>query len=247
MRKQTIIAPGLAVLAGAVGFVLRRQGLRTGFDEAGLNIPSGASAALAVFSGVVVLAALVWGLRRKNQPFFEKTFPKSRWMILTGLLAAALILGGSLLDLRQSSGALASAAAILGLAGGACMMANDALRLAGGRPNGYAGLVPTVYLVCLLISNFRTWSIDPVISDYCYRLFALIGAMLGLFCLQGYTFDRGSRKAACISCAIGAYFCLLSLADENGPAQRLLFAGCALRLLVGLGCAASAPAEQQEG
>ena len=177
MKVKKILAPGLVLLAGLAGYVLRQRELSSGFDETGLNVPS----------------------------------QDARLLV-----------------------------ALLGIAAGACQLANDALYYQGKPPQPYAELVPVVYLICLLIYHFRSWSIDPVVLDYCFRLFALIGTLAGVFALGGYAFDRGRRGSVCLFCALGAYFCILSLAD-GGTAQMLIFAACAL----GLACAAGAePAEE---
>ena len=245
MKAKTMLAPGLVLLAGLAGYVLRRRELTSGFDAAGLNIPSLDAKLLVALSLAVAVLALVYALRQKAQPAWDKTFPKNPALALLRMISAAFLVGGSVITLSEASGRFALIVAALGVAAGACQLANDALYFQGKRPQPYGELVPAFYLICLLIYHFRGWSIDPVVLDYCFRLFALIGSLAGVFALGGYAFDRGRRGSTCLFCALGAYFCILSLAD-GGTAQMLIFAACALRLLIGLFCAAGAKPAPEE-
>lgn len=244
MKIKKLLAPGLVLLAGLAGYVLRQRELRSGFDEAGLNVPSLDARLLVVLSVAVTVLVLIYALTRKAQPAWDKTFPKNPALALVRMLSGAALAAGSVIALSESAGRFTMLVALLGVAAGACFLVNDLLYYQGKPPQPYAELVPVVYLICLLIYHFRSWSIDPVVLDYCFRLFALIGTLAGVFALGGYAFDRGRRNSTCLFCALGAYFCILSLAD-GGTAQMLIFAAFALRLLMGLACAAGAePTEE---
>ena len=79
MKAKTMLAPGLVLLAGLAGYVLRRRELTSGFDAAGLNIPSLDAKLLVALSLAVAVLALVYALRQRPSPPgtrpFRKTLP----------------------------------------------------------------------------------------------------------------------------------------------------------------------------
>ena len=90
-----------------------------------------------------------------------------------------------------------------------------------------AWLLIPAYTCCMwLIVSYQEHSGDPIILDYVYQLFAVIGAVLGCYFLSGFGFGRSRPAAAAFFSAEAMYFALVTLADAHEPAFLLLYAGC---------------------
>jgi len=90
--------------------------------------------------------------------------------------------------------------------------------------------VLTLALICKLIPSFRAWSVNPHLSDYCFRLFSLLCAMLVSFHLGGFSLSEGKCRLTVFYCICGAVFCFMSIAD-GGLAEALAGLAYALFLL----------------
>ena len=80
-------------------------------------------------------------------------------------------------------------ALLLGLFSGICLFVTAWMRDHDRATYPPLELVPDVYLVVKLILNFKGWSTDPIILDYCIMLFALIFVVLGFYYSTGFLFD----------------------------------------------------------
>lgn len=233
MTKKTDRLPVVAVLLAlsSAGYILRRRQLAVGFDAAG--IPTGRGGALLVTVCVlaVLLAAFV-ALGAKTRPAFRDNFTAHPLPTALTVLAAGLLAGGSAIALMDpaSAGPAERIAAALGLASGLCFVVMGAVWRQGKKPVPAAWLIPVVYCVLQTILSFKSWSTDPIILDYCFKLFALLCFMLGAFHASGFVFDKGGRKSCLFFCLTGVFFSCVTLAD-GGTAHMMRTAGGALFLL----------------
>ena len=103
-------------------------------------------------------------------------------------------------------------------------------RARGRVPGLLAGCVVVAWLVARIIGDFKSWSTDPAVLDYCFQLFGLLCAMLGLFHASGFSADRGKRRITLFWSMTGVFFCAISLAD-GGLTACLTYGGLAAALL----------------
>ena len=54
-------------------------------------------------------------------------------------------------------------------------------------------MIPALFFAVRLIMDFRLWSQDPQILDYCFDLFALLSIMCATYYLGGFCFAKQSR------------------------------------------------------
>jgi len=222
--------------AGAViGFFLRLRQLHTAFDETGL--PSGYSWIVLAAFCLVCAAALAFGARRLPE---EETYracygPDLVCVILT-VAAAGLLLAANISSLLSGApdGTLLERYLIrltdlLGILSALAFVAAAGAQHRSGRPGAWTCLLPVVYFVLRLIFHFKSWSTDPVILDYCFKLFGEITVMLSVFYAGGFLFDKGKRRLTAFFCLIGMVFAGITLAD--GGLEHCLTAGSGLCLL----------------
>lgn len=205
----------LAALSAAAAYGLRLRQLQTIYDADGY-IRKGAG--WCFFTYFTILMVILYGvyallLRRR-----KKDTAISLWStgILIGGCAAALgLLLGSAAMLLSPEGETDRLLAAGGLVTAACWVVTAMLRYRGRKVSVWLFLVPVLFFMLRLIVNFRFWSRDPAILDYCYDLFAHISLMCALLHLGGFSFDMGRRRTTVFFCLCGIFFGAASLAGAQ--------------------------------
>ena len=226
MRKD-ILLPGVAVVGGAAGFLLRRWELSTAFEpDTGLPV-AGAPATWALIALTVVVAAVLAVLCRGTHRVFPGGYDEAfgapnNALYLTVLVAAAFLMAASRVLL-----------ALMSLVSAACLfvVGKNNYRMEGRGKYSAALLLPSSTCCLWLISAYQARSADPVILDYVYQLFAVIAAVLGTYFTAGFAFERAKVFRASFFSLLGVYFCLVTLADRHDVSMLLLFVAFALYLL----------------
>lgn len=220
----------LLLATGAVGFFLRRWQLSTAFDEAGL-VRSGSPSiwVLSVFALVVTVLAALAAARLDKRSAYRGCFSSGAPEMTVTVLSAALVLAGCVL--AMVNGQRTAPVTVLGVAAALAMGAVGLLRGRGTMPVAAVHLIPCVYLIVTLIVDFRRWSVDPTVLDYCFDLFAAIGTVCATVNLMGFCFDKGRRRETVFWCLAGSFFSMVSQGDM-GVVRWLTTGGLTLWLLV---------------
>lgn len=203
LKKRKFILPAVLTL-GLLGFLLRLAERKTG--SAALLW------ALALLSVLACAFAVLTARSLKPRLGFAPNNRPSAAM-LAELLAALLLLTVSAVQLFTLTGIQRWLIGLGGVCGALCLGAFAVLSLGRTAPSPYLYMGLTVSLICKLIPEFRVWSINPQLSDYCFRLFAMISVMCASFHLGGFALEQGRRRMTVFFCIAGVYFCALSLAD----------------------------------
>ena len=202
----------------AAGFFLRRAE-RAGADAGWLI---GVSVAAA-------LACLAVSVTRKPCGKFAAMFQPSKIDGAAGVAGSVLLAVGGFLMLVQSAGfaRLIGGVAILA---GACLALASLTRARGNMPKVGLYVAVVLFYVVKLFYDFRHWTVDPAVLDYCFWLFAAICFMLATFHAAQFCFDLGKRRVLTFFALMGIYFGAVSLADLQGG-EALLCAGGTLWML----------------
>ena len=223
MRKNVLL-PGAALLAGMVGFALRKWELAAAFEpDTGLSIP-GAPATLVLIAWSVLAAAVLILLTRRggeSRPFDETFAADGSPLYLTASVVSAFLL-------LASAGAevvtypLTMQSVLPVEEGGS--------RLAMLLPGLRIGLCVLGFVCVLAVTQNlyrgrgRGRAADPVILDYAYEIFAIITGLLGIYFITGYSFQTGKPWRTASLCLLGAYFSLVTLADRHNLADIFRYA-----------------------
>ena len=142
--------------------------------------------------------------------------------------------GIGLLQLVLSVGSMAMVASpdtamerLLGLGGAVsalCWTATAMLQYRCKKPSLLLYIIPTLFFAAMLVVEFRIWSSDPAILDYCYDLFAMISVMMAMFYLGGFVLRQGSRRMAVFFLLCSEFFCAASMAGSRTRQVLLLAA-----------------------
>lgn len=220
MKQRRTLFPML-MIASLIGVVLRLWGIRATLDPSGLPANNHISTYLvAVFS---LLMVLVFFLTARSCPGRSGrkevlTYPVRGFSI--SLFAAILIVAGAAVEFVEGlfSGPSASLPlmCLCGFLSGICLMLVAYTRRTGAHRFPGAHLLPIVYLVIKLILNFKDWSTDPIILDYCFVLFALIFSLLAFYHSTGFLFDKGNPRKTLFYCLCAVFFSAMAAAEGIG-------------------------------
>ena len=233
--KRIPVLAATGVLA-ILGFMLRKHQLLHGFTEAGL--PNGVGVPGLVILVILAVAAFVAvALTKEKRPGWEENYTKSPLSFGLSLLSAGLLLAASGLifvsqtPVAEDTNIIATRlTAVLGLLTALCYVVIAAGNYRGKAAKTGAYLLPIIYYILQLIFNFKSWSTDPVILDYCFKLFSLISILLAVFHTGGFVFGSGKRRASIFFCLAGIFFAAPAVAD-GGVGFVLQTLGSALWLL----------------
>lgn len=221
MKIRSMIPMIATPLFALCGCVLRLWSLSVS-DGHGLPADHIANTVFAWASVAFVLILLALSTRSPGRCGSHRVLNCGAGGYILSLLAAAGILAGTCLEfseaLRDGPTASSPIMCILGLAGGLFCMYAAHCRKRGTPAYPAVELMPVVYLVVKLILNFKNWSIDPIILDYCVILFALIFSLLAFYGGAGFVFDKGKPRTTLFYAMASVYFCAAALMD--GVADR---------------------------
>ena len=96
--------------------------------------------------------------------------------------------------------------AVLGILAALSWIVQAACSCRGKKPHAAIYFLPVICWGVRLVRDFRVWSRDPVILDYCYSLLALIFALCAMLELGGFAFDRGKRRLTAFFTLGGIFF-----------------------------------------
>lgn len=203
----------MTVLLAIAAYCLRLNQLKTAFDSIGVITGEGRLFVWITLLVVVLFAVYSWFLRgRKKYGAVSSRFLP---LMIVSCAAALLLALGSILMLFSAAQTMDLVLAVGGILVAACWVGIAVSRYQAKRAHVALFLVPAVFYVVDLVCQFRLWTRDPVILDYCYDLGALICTMCALFHLGGYCFDKGGRRITTFFCLCGVFFNAAALAGAS--------------------------------
>lgn len=207
-NKLRTLAFILAVPGGAAGYFLRLWQLR---QTAG---PAGGDTSilwLGLFCAVIVALLALQCARLRRQSAYEEVFSSNTGPLLVSVAAAAMLMAASALQLLQGLSGIQLVICFLGLASGLSFVVTAAQRYRGVVPPAAVHVLPCIYLVIRLIIDFRQWSVDPAVLDYCFELFAAIAAMCAVYHLGAFCYNRGGRRISAFWCMTAMFFSAVAM------------------------------------
>lgn len=220
MKKNLNGASASALAAGTalIGFILRT-----------VQLKNGKLTGLIVFSVIACLLFLAVALTRKQRRKYTDVLGRCMADLLLTTLGALLLIAGCGVTIVAESGA-ARYIAVFGVLAALALLRALMLRCRSEQVHVLYYVPLILFYVARLFYDFRRWTIDPAIVDYCFMLFAVICYMLASYCAASFCFDRGDRRALAFFSMAGVYFGGVSLAG-GGWEIVLTYGGSSLLLL----------------
>lgn len=231
MKRNSM--PVLALLSAIFGAIalagLRYYQLLFCMDDNGL-LARGSMIPWVFFAVIVVLiAALVLTLVRldKSAGVEQDCHRGIFWHLCSAAAAAGLMAGCGYYALKVPvSDTLKLVLFSAGLVCAALLIISDALRIMGKSSHFLLLLLPCIFLAGKLVFDFKQWSYDPIVIDFCFKLLASIAAMLACFNLAGFPIGIGKKRATIFFCLLAFAFSAMLVPD------CLLDCGCTIKELV---------------
>lgn len=216
--KRNILSLILLPLTALVGCGIRYWNLTAGIDAQGLPISHHPSAFALAGWGILcfLLFAILSAASQGRSGKAAVLFTHGALSILS-YFGAVMVLLSAVFDfaaaLVQGAGISDPIMCLLGLFSGICLFVTAWMRGHGKATYPPLELVPDLYLVVKLILNFKGWSTDPIILDYCIMLFALIFVVLGFYYSTGFLFDLGKPRLTLLFTLCACLFSAAAIVD----------------------------------
>lgn len=208
--------PWLTLVTGGIGLALRLW-LQSTANDKGFFIRGHISGTLLILLTVLFLVVLLISTRDLKQAGkYRFNFPASIPGGIAAYIAAAGFAIVNVTDLIHAEDMLATVAAALGIISAAALVFVGMCRLKGRHPSMLFHAVICAHLTLRLICQYRVWSSDPQLMDYCFQLLALACAMLASYHRATFNANFGSRRSYAFFNLAAVYFCCVSLAVPEG-------------------------------
>lgn len=247
MQKNTLISLVFTIVAGCFGILFRWLHLIAAFEEdTGLPI-RGAWQTLAIIALVAVTAAVLFLLTRRFSrcvplPGAAGLFSGSVVAPVASWLACALAVFGAVGMFSSASASayplLIRILAILALATGLSFpaFAADLRKKRSGSLTCFFSLVPVIFSCFWLIVSYKDHAADPVVSSFAFEILAIAASILGFFYVAGFPCGSPKPMLSFFFCNLGAFLCLVTLADGHTLSETLIFASMAVMQLAFAAC-----------
>lgn len=230
-HRSWLLLPA-ALLPAAALYLLRRWQLSSALTRHGyltLLAPAG----YALLGALAASLALWLLLSLRLQPC--AALPSGRQTLagalrLPGAAAIGLASVSSLYAMVKLGDGLGMIAGVLGIAAAFCLLVDGAVCFTGQPVLPGFRIVPYLFLAVRTVTDFRGWSIDPAVLDYCFQHFALLLSLCGLYAWGSFCFDRGCRRLTAFLCLAGVGSCAMAAAGLHA-ADLWLYIGLGLALL----------------
>lgn len=228
MLKYLILGAGAA--ASALLFLL----YATGMDEEGLLQRSHIAMTLLCLLSIAALTALILLTRTITGPeHYPDCFHNPMPGGIGCLAAAAGILITTLGETGETADRVAQLARFMGFAAAVSLTAAGFCRLSSIKPFFLLHVVPCIYFAVRMICQYRYWSSDPQLTDYCFQLLACVALMLMSFHHAAFGADTGRHNRLWFFSLASVYLCCLAIVS---PESRLLYLGTGIWAFTDLSC-----------
>lgn len=225
MKQNKMI---LLMIASLMGMALRFWAMFTAANAGGLPVADHASTYLSILLSLLVTGVFLFFSHSSPGRSGKKDILNySAGQFSQAMLGAVLILFGAVVEFMETILYRPSTASLvmclMGFVAGLCLMLVAYARKTGTHRYPAAHLFPVVYLTIKLIFNFKDWSTDPIILDYCFVLFGLIFALLAFYHTAGFYFNKGKPRKSLFFCLVAVFFSAMAAAEGLGGGSNSTF------------------------
>ena len=208
--------PIMVLATGILGLLLRLWLHSSADSSTGLLAANHPASFLLWALTLAVVAAIVWVSRDlKCAPRYKFNFPPFLPGAVGCLLGAVSIGISAVSEWIQYPDTLTVVASLLGILSTAALLFLADARRKGSRPSLlYYGVI-CLYFMFRLVSQYRHWSADPQLMNYCFPLLASVCLMLSAYHNAAFLAKQGNRRMHTIFHLCAVYFCFLSLLGSD--------------------------------
>ncbi|MBR4290058.1 MAG: hypothetical protein IKT52_05390 [Oscillospiraceae bacterium] len=211
--------------SGILGLVLRIVFYATGVDGRGLLVSNHpAVIALWCLTAAVAAVLLVFSFKITGSAEYAEAYPVSIPAALGAFAAMTGMAFATGREFAEFSNRLNLIVWVLGICSMAAMGRVGLCRLTGKKPYFLLHVVVCIYFAMRMVSQYRAWSADPCLQDYCFYLCAYVALMLAAYHQAAFDAGVGKHRGLWFCSLAAVYLCCLSL---KGSSDSLLLLGSA--------------------
>lgn len=210
--------------ASILGLTLRATLYAIGVDEKGLLV-TGHWTGICVWllTAAVAVMLFLWCRRLTGSKNHRKAYPASMISAAGSILAGVAIVLSSAPE--APSEALAGLELVLRFVAAASLCCVGFCRFTGKKPFFLLHCVVCLYLALRLVFQYRIWSSDPQMQNYCFYLGAHVALMLTAYQMAAFDAGLGDLRYLWGSGLAAVYLCILSIA---GSGESFFLICCAI-------------------
>lgn len=213
--------PLLTLGFGGLGLALCIWLYTAGINEKGFpKIWHISNILLWLLTAAVIVIVFLHTRPLKGQGRYTDNFPTSVPAAIGCWAAAIGICLTALGDLINRPDVLSVIADVLGLLSFPALAMAGFCRLKGQRSSFLCYVVVCLHFTLRLMCQYRQWSSDPILQDYCFQLLAGVGMMLWSYHRAAFDVNLGKRTSYTFMGLVTVFFCCVCLPTTE---QKLFF------------------------
>ena len=233
MKAQTklIHLQLLTLSAGLLGILLRIVLYTTAMDETGMLLSGHWTRSGLLVLSVLVVLLLAAGCRFLALPAKQPGRPASLAAGFSCFLCAGGFLMNVLTNRPTFNGGTDYVSLVLTLLAAAGLVFIGIHRCIGRTPHYLAHTLVCLSFALQMIGQYRLWSSEPQLSDYCFQMLALVSLMLTSYHWASHDSGAGGDRRLRFYGLLSIFFSLVSVyGSTSGPFMGL----CALWVMTNL-------------
>lgn len=225
-----------------IGLALRAWLYGTGLDNKGLLISGHPAQLLVWLLAAAAVAILVLQCRRTQKGGrYSDNFPPSLPAFIGSCLAAVGIFFTVLTKLLDRPDLLNVITGMVGVLCFPALIVAGYNRWKGTRPSFLLHVLVCIFFALRLFCQYRVWSSNPQLQNYCFQLLACVCLMLTAYQRAAFDVNMGNRPFFLFLSLASVFFCCLSLPSGE---EKLFYLTVGIWAFTNL-CAPTIP-EQEE-
>lgn len=227
------LLPVLTLGLGGIGLALCSWLYGAGTDAKGL-LDSGHIANYLLWPVCIAAPLLLfWQTRQiRSRGRYGDRFPADRVGAVGYWIGAVGILVTGFADLMKQPDLLGVLSGVLGLLCFPALLLGGWYRLNGSRPSFVIHVVPCLHFTLRLLCQYRLWSADPQLQDYCFQLLAGMGLMLFSYHRAAFDVNMGKYRFYVLTGLLTVFFCCVALPTST---EKLFFSASGIWVATNLG------------
>lgn len=223
ITNRTKLLRSTVLCAGSLAMMLRAMLYATAIDRKGLLIAGHWSTwAILILTGLVLVSLFLTARKHQGPTDYARCFPRSFLQGAVSLLVACVFFQRSLALYTVAGDRLHQIAILSGFLAALALLVIGICRMLSKKPFFLCHGIISIFFALQLINQYRRWSADPQLMDYCFYLLALICLMFTAYFLAGFDVNMRSHKGLIFFSLAATYFCCLAL-PESGDTPLLIF------------------------
>ena len=233
MKKRSVIALPLCIIAGAAGCILRTREWATAL-HGGVGLAdewTNVTVALAALSAAVVLFCIINSVAAFPKGC-DTRLKKGKASKFFQLIAGALVIAGAVIFYLENGffiGTLLSVVLVaMGILSGAYIIVSATSSDEDDSSLKILSLAPPIFSCIWTLLVYRAYSTEPQLIKFVYNCLSYAAATMTFYYISGYRYGRKAPRGASVAILLCVYFSLTALLDSSAVWMMLMRVGFAL-------------------